>query len=300
MGGSPVASKHFQNPARREWWRVHVEAWRNSGLSQRLYCRQHRLTETTFSRWLKVLDGEKVVLAKAELKHEERRERRRRKKFRLSSDKRCQAVQAFWAMHVEALNWSGMSAANYAVALRISADSLRRWRDLLDAGEVEVDWPAHLHPSARPLISSGVSSAAKAPPAEARLTKTRAGSSAMDRRSNRRQFSDAEKLAIVRESMVRGATVAGICRRHDIVTSMLFRWRVQFGFTGAESVKLAAVEVREAHGGRHAAALVLHDLLRTPDGMTAVELPDGRRVFAPTGADPETVRRHVNAREATS
>ena len=292
-----MGSKHFQNPARREWWRVHVEAWHNSGLSQRLYCRQHRLTETTFSRWLKVLDGEKTLLAKAELKHEQRRERRRRRTFRLSSDKRCQAVQAFWAMHVEALNWSGMNASQYAAALRISADSLRRWRDLLGAGEVEIDWRAHLHPSARPPISSGVSSAAKAPPTETRLTETRAGSSAMDRRSNRRQFSDAEKLAIVQESLVRGATVAGVCRRHDIVTSMLFRWRVQFGFTGAESVKLATVEVREAQGRRGAGALVLHDLLRAPDGMTVVDLPDGRRVFAPLGADPEAVRRRVMGQE---
>ena len=33
MGRSPVASKHFQNKARRQWWSVHVEEWRRSGLS---------------------------------------------------------------------------------------------------------------------------------------------------------------------------------------------------------------------------------------------------------------------------
>jgi len=39
--------------------------------------------------------------------------------------------------------------------------------------------------------------------------------------------------------------------------------------------------------------------LRPADGMTAVELSDGRRVFAPEGSDPETVRRHVAERETT-
>ena len=46
-------------------------------------------------------------------------------------------------------------------------------------------------------------------------------------------------------------------------------------------------------------ALVLHDLLPAPDGMTAFDLPDGRRVFAPDGSDPEAVRRHVADRETT-
>jgi hypothetical protein len=44
---------------------------------------------------------------------------------------------------------------------------------------------------------------------------------------------------------------------------------------------------------------VLHDLLRPADGMTAVELGDGRRVFAAEGSVPETVRRHVADRETT-
>jgi hypothetical protein len=42
---------------------------------------------------------------------------------------------------------------------------------------------------------------------------------------------------------------------------------------------------------------VLQSLIRPPDGMTAVDLPDGRRVLAPTGADPEAVRRQVDCEE---
>ena len=49
-----AARSHFDNPARREWWSVHVEAWQRSGLSRRKYCRVHKLTETTFVRWIDV------------------------------------------------------------------------------------------------------------------------------------------------------------------------------------------------------------------------------------------------------
>ena len=42
---------------------------------------------------------------------------------------------------------------------------------------------------------------------------------------------------------------------------------------------------------------MLQDLLPVPNGMTAVDLLDGRRVFAPAGADPEAVRVHVAERE---
>ncbi|WP_247457073.1 hypothetical protein [Bradyrhizobium sp. 2] len=64
---------------------------------------------------------------------------------------RNRAVQAFWAMHVEAMNWSGMGVREYAAALSLSPYALRKWRDRLDEGQVEIDWRAHLHPSARPV-----------------------------------------------------------------------------------------------------------------------------------------------------
>ncbi len=295
-----MGSRHFGNKARRAWWLVHIEAWQRSGLSQRAYCRRHRLTGTTFSRWLKVLVGEKALRAKVETEAEARHEKRRRKGKPLSSGVRSKAVQAFWAMHVETLSWSGLSLAHYARALSLSAHSLRRWRDLFAAEEVSMDWRSQLHPSARPLISSGASSAAKPAPAEIPLTRPPTGEPAPDRRSNRRSFTDAEKLAIVMESQARGVSVAAVCRRHDISTSMVFRWRVQFGFSGEKPATLAQVKVagKEEKDGIGASALVLHDLLPLPDGMVAVDLSDGRRVFAPASADPEAVRRHVAEREA--
>ena len=67
---------------------------------------------------------------------------------------RNRAVQAFWAIHVEAMNWSGMSVREYAAALHLSPTSLRKWRDRLDDGEMDIDWRAHLHPSARPVAGT--------------------------------------------------------------------------------------------------------------------------------------------------
>jgi len=71
----------------------------------------------------------KTLKSLPKTEHDERRRQRRGRSFKLTANKRNQAVQAFWAMHVETLNWSGMTLT-------------RRWRDLIDGGEVEIDWRA--------------------------------------------------------------------------------------------------------------------------------------------------------------
>jgi hypothetical protein len=74
---------------------------------------------------------------------------------------------------------------------------------------------------------------------------------------------------------------------------MLFRWRVQFGFGRRPEPTLAAVTLANAPKE----ALVLHNLLQPPDGTMVVELSDGRRIFAPSGSDPDAVRAHVGTTE---
>jgi hypothetical protein len=96
-----VGARYFEHKARRAWWATHLEAWRRSGVSRTEYCRLHRLTKSTFDRWLGALNS-------LESAREEARKRRKRTREPLSTDKRNKAVQAFWAMHVEALNWSGV------------------------------------------------------------------------------------------------------------------------------------------------------------------------------------------------
>jgi len=221
----------------------------------------------------------------------------------VSGDKRNKAVQAFWAMHVEALSWSGVSAKDYAAAHHISVYSLRTWRARLDADPVQIDWRARLHPSIRVRISSGASSAAKEQSVENSLTDAADVAPARDGRSNRRSFTDAEKVAIVMEAEQAGVSAAAVCRRHNIATSMIFRWRAQFGVRQREQAELAAVRVSHGeHGGEPATAvetLDLQNLLPVPDGMEAVELADGRKVFAPIGSNPDAVRKRVAERENT-
>jgi hypothetical protein len=67
------------------------------------------------------------------------------------------AVRAFWGMHVEAMNWSGLGNAEYAAALGLSPYALRIWRNrFADSGD-EMDWRSLLHPSARAQLSSAAS-----------------------------------------------------------------------------------------------------------------------------------------------
>ena len=108
----------------------------------------------------------------------------------------------------------------------------------------------------------------------------------------RRFFSDEQKLAIAMESAQPGATVSGVARKHGIVTGLLFRWRVQFGVAQKKRAKLVPVAVAD-----DIAARVLRDLVQPPEGMMAVDLPDGRRVFATAGSDPDAVRARVESGE---
>ncbi|QDW39846.1 transposase [Bradyrhizobium sp. KBS0727] len=288
-----MGPKHFQNKARREWWSIHIEAWQRSGVSRKAYCRQHRLDEGTFARWLKALAGEeaacKLTEYQAELRREKRREKREkglRRRFSVSTDVRNRAMQAFWAMHVEAMNWSGMGVREYAAALSLSPYALRKWRDRLDDGEVEIDWRAHLHPSARPVVSTS----AKESTSESSLTGALNDAPATPAR---RFFSDEQKLAIVMETEQPGVTVSGVARKHGIVAGLLFRWRVEFGVAQKKRAKLVPVALADGMAATH----FLRELVQPPEGMMGVDLADGRRVFAPIGSDPDAVRVRVESGE---
>jgi transposase-like protein len=303
-----MRQRYFEHKVRRAWWATHLEAWRRSGVTRTEYCRLHQLNKSTFDRWLAALN----LLESA---REEARKRRKRTREPVSTNKRNKAVQAFWAMHVEALNWSGVSAKDYAAAHHISVYSLRTWHARLDAAPLQVDWRARLHPSALPIVcgsakessavehvvSSGRSSAAKEAALKNSLTDARGVAPARDGRSNRRRFTGAEKLVIVMEAEQPGVSAAAVCRRHNIATSMIFRWRVQFGVARDKAANLATVQLTdEQHRGTHDAspeAVVLQEMLPIPSGAIAVELVDGRRVFAPAGSDPEAVRRYVAEQE---
>jgi len=293
--------RHFENTARQSYWVVHIEAWRRSGLTRTEYCRQHRLTKCTLDRWLTYLAGRetarKHVEYQAELRRQKRREEREKRgkkrvrlRYAVSADERNRALQAFWAMHVEAMNWSGMGVREYAAALQLSSYALRKWRDRLEQLEDEIDWRAHLHPSARPVVSTS----AKELPPESRLTDAQKDVPSAPPRPNRRFFSDEQKLAIALETERPGVSVSAVARKHGIVTGLLFRWRSQFGLAQKKRARLAPIALPDDT----AAVRLLQSLVQPPEGMEAVELSDGRRVFAPIGSDPDAVRTQAENGEA--
>src|SRR3546814_9931916 len=53
--GGWMRRRVFDNPAKRAWWQVHVDAQRESGLTASKYCRQHRLLTRTFQIWRREL-----------------------------------------------------------------------------------------------------------------------------------------------------------------------------------------------------------------------------------------------------
>jgi transposase-like protein len=262
-----VGSKHFENKARREWWSLHIEAWRRSGLGIRKYCQQQHLTKTVFRRWMKQLVGDEAARKLAEYQTELRREKcreepaealrkQKQRRFSVSTDVRNRAMQAFWAMHVEAMNWSGMGIRAYAAAMQLSPHSLRKWRDRLNAGEVVVDWRAHLHPSARPAVSTSARNSAP----ESSLTAAVIGEPTTPVTPIRRFFSNEARLAIVQETTRPGAKVSAVARKHGIVTGLLFRWRAELGVSRGKRAKLAHVVLSDDAAAAH----VLRDLVRPP------------------------------------
>ena len=63
----------------REFWARHVKGWRASGLTQRQYCRRHRLQKGTLGYWASALKKSKaggsalVEVGRAQVQTEKRR-----------------------------------------------------------------------------------------------------------------------------------------------------------------------------------------------------------------------------------
>jgi hypothetical protein len=285
-----MGRRGIDNPAMRSWWWVHVEAWRQSGLTITKYCLQHRLDRKAFAKWRRALSDWETEKA-------EHRQRRRKYDQPISPDKRRQATQAFWAMHVEAWTWSGLTLREYSGSLRLSPYSLKRWRKLFDSAEVEIDWRALLHPSARPLISNEISNVAKRESEARRLTETMEAIPSPLERKRRRRFTDEEKIAILLEIERHGESMSSVGRAHGLATSLLSRWSDKYGVGKEKPAVLVPVRVVEATDMELPTPSALIGRLPCPVGMKEIELDDGRRVFVPAAADPEAVRRAVAERE---
>jgi hypothetical protein len=135
------------------------------------YCRKHDLSTTSSMRWARHLLSADDLRKRAEhlrnlpqkaskpqqRKAPSKRQRRpRRYRYGVRTDNGPIALKAFWSMHIEAMNFSGMGHAEYAAAFGLSPHSLRIWRDRLEQSGNEMDWRSLLHPSARDGVTASL------------------------------------------------------------------------------------------------------------------------------------------------
>lgn len=145
----------FLGKADNPFWSNHVTAWSRSALEAECYCRKHDLSMTSLMRWARHLLSAEHLRKRAEHlrnlprktskgQHKKRQSKPRtrppRYRYSVRTDTGPIALQAFWGMHVEAMNFSGMGHAEYAAALGLSPHSLRIWRDRLEQSGNEMDW----------------------------------------------------------------------------------------------------------------------------------------------------------------
>jgi hypothetical protein len=164
-GGSPLAPRRSWAKADNPFWSNHVAAWYRSAVDAEHYCRKHHFSTASLMRWARHLlsaedlrkrreDLPKLRWTKPERQPKKaqpnRLKRPRRNRYSVRTDSGPLALQEFWGMHVEAMNFSVMGHAEYAAALGLSPHALRIWRDPLEQSGNEMDWRSLLHPSARP------------------------------------------------------------------------------------------------------------------------------------------------------
>ena len=81
---------------------------------------------------------------------------------------------------------------------------------------------------------------------------------------------------------------------------MVLRWRVDFSLSARKARQLVTAVLANDAANEVPALAVLRDLVRPPDGMTAIEMGDGQRVFAPVDSSPAAVKRQLAKREKAS
>jgi len=101
----------------------------------------------------------------------------------------------------------------------------------------------------------------------------------------RRRRSREEKRAIVAELLMPGASVSAIARKHNVASSLLFRWRKQHGDARAENTTKSFVPV----------------VVAVPKPVTAsaieITLVNGRQIKVDQSVDPTVLKRVVEALE---
>lgn len=214
---------------------------------------------------------------------------------RLSTTKHAE-LEAFWRSHLEGWRQSDLNQREYCEARGLPLKRFGNWRAKF-RGEDQRPRRKLLYRRGGGL-SPGTSPMTKeTPPVPARyIPSGKLGGS-----PGRRNFSEADKTRIVEEASRVDASVSGVARKYGIATSVVFRWRKEYGANnedqaGSEATFLP-VRISDVAEGANltrqsmsAPAPVIVE--RSAPGIE-VELVGGRRVRFERDVDPRTVRRMV-------
>ena len=114
----------------------------------------------------------------------------------------------------------------------------------------------------------------------------------------RRRRTQVEKDAIVAELSAPGATVSAVARKHNVSSSLLFRWRRQFGSKPAKPASRARSFVPIMLAAPHAARAVKSaSPVAMSSGPIEIELSHGRRIRVDSSVDVAVLRRVIDVLE---
>jgi transposase len=110
----------------------------------------------------------------------------------------------------------------------------------------------------------------------------------------RRRWSDDEKLSIVREVSVGGATTTQVAQRHEVTRSQIYGWRRELKHKG---IFPAEVPVRFVSLAPMPPDPAPADDKTGSDALVEIVLIGGRRLRVPAGIDAAALSRLIRATE---
>lgn len=111
----------------------------------------------------------------------------------------------------------------------------------------------------------------------------------------RRRWSDDEKLSIVREVSVGGATTTQVAQRHEVTRSQIYGWRRELKHKGLFPAEVPVRFVSLAPTPPDPAPA---DDKTGSDALVEIVLVGGRRLRVPAGIDAAALSRLIRATEA--
>ena len=125
-----------------------------------------------------------------------------------------------------------------------------------------------------------------------------------DRRKRRRSWPTAEKRRIVAETLVPGASVSVVARRHDVNANQVFKWRRELAADDRAALPVPACEFvplgvfAEVEGKARAAAQgddARSDAPAARSGLIEIDLVSGSRLRVDASVDERALGRVLRA-----